>query len=186
MSVILASASPRRKRLLKRLEKRFAVRVAHVDERIHAGEDFAKAAMRLALLKARAAVDGKSVVIGADTIAYLGKKNFRKTDDEKKARRILAFLRGKTHFVVTGVAVLFPNGKRAGYFARAAVKMKKFSEKELASYLRSGEWRGRAGCYDISGKGRKLVRSVRGERETVIGLPLKRLKKVLKLALLTS
>lgn len=180
--IVLASASPRRRRLLGKIVRKFSVRIAKIEERIHAGEDFEKAAMRLALLKARAAVDGKSIVIGADTIACLGKKNFRKTDDEKKARRILAFLLGKTHFVITGVCVLFPNGRRVEYSVKAAVKMKKFSEKELASYLHSGEWKGRAGCYDISGKGRKLVQSVRGERETVIGLPLKRLRKVLSTA----
>lgn len=182
MELVLASASPRRERLLKRIVKKFSVRIAKIDEKIGAGEAFQKAAERLAALKASAVADGKSVVVGADTIAYLGKRNFRKTDDEKKAKRVLLFLRGKTHYVITGVAVLYPSGKCVKYSVKAAVKMKKFSDAQLASYLRSGEWKGRASSYDISGKGHALVQSVRGEKETVVGLPLKRLKLILSTA----
>ena len=179
MKLVLASASPRRERLLKRVAREFSVKVAKIDERIRRGESFPCACVRLAEMKARDVADGKSVVVGADTIAYLGRKNFRKTDDEGKARGILLELRGKTHYVITGVAVLFPNGKCAKYSVKAAVRMKKFSEKELSSYLKSGEWKGRAGSYDISGNGKRLVQSVKGEKETVIGLPLKRLRKII-------
>lgn len=198
MKIVLASASPRRKRLLRRILpsrarqetggeafricKRFSVRVARIDERIHAGESFAHACVRLAEMKAREVEDGKCIVIGADTVAYLGKKNFRKTKNKAAARRVLSFLGGKTHYVITGVCVLFPDGKCVRYAVKTAVRMKKFSDRQLASYLRSGEWKGRAGCYDVSGKGRKLVASVRGEEETVVGLPLKKLKGVLSSA----
>ena len=182
MEIVLASASQRRERLLKRIVKKFSVRVAKIDESIHAGESFSRACVRLAEMKARHVADGKSVVIGADTIAYLVRKNFRKTNDGKKARGVLLFLRGKTHYVITGVAVLFPSGKIVKYSVKARVKMKEFTDDKLESYLKYGEWRGRAGCYDVSGKGRRLVASVRGEKETVVGLPLKRLKLILSTA----
>ena len=179
MKLVLASASPRRERLLKRIVGKFSVRVAHIDERIRAGEGFAHACVRLACAKARKVADGKSVVIGADTVAYRGGRNFRKTDDEKTARRVLLLLRGKTHYVITGVAVLYPSGKIVKYSVKAAVRMKKFDEKTLAFYLRSGEWMGRGGSYDISGKGKLLVAAVKGEKETVVGLPLSKLRRIL-------
>jgi len=182
MKLVLASASPRRKRLLGKIVKRFGVSAANIGERMGKGEPFSSACMRLAKKKA-AAVSSKNpgaIVIGADTIAYRGKKNFRKTESEATAKKVLSFLRGKTHYVITGVAVIFPSGKCVKYGVRASVKMKKFGDKQMASYLKSGEWKGRAGCYDISGKGAALVEKVRGEKETVVGLPLRRLRMFLK------
>lgn len=181
MGIALASGSPRRKRLLGKIVRKFSVAQTNASEKIRAGESFPSAAVRLALLKAKkaAAKRKNAIVIGADTIAFRGKKIYRKTENAGAARRILLELSGKTHFVVTGVAVLFPNGKRTKYSVKAAVKMKDYGKKGLESYLKSGEWKGRAGCYDFSGRGRKLVASVKGEKETVVGLPLKRLRKLL-------
>lgn len=194
MEVVLASSSPRRKRLLKRLVGKFSASAADVAEKIGKGESFASAAKRLAEKKARAVAKtmadsgvargrGKkgagAIVIGADTIAYSGKTIFRKTDDAKVAKRILLSISGRTHYVVTGVCVVLPDGASVKYAVKAAVRMKRLEGKLLEWYLKSGEWRGRAGCYDISGKGRKLVAGVKGEKETVVGLPLKRLKAIL-------
>ncbi|MEM2138396.1 MAG: Maf family protein [Candidatus Anstonellaceae archaeon] len=181
MGFVLASASPRRKRLLKKIVRKFSVKIPEVDERIRSKESFLHAAARLAELKAKkiAEQSEKDIVIGADTIAYHGKRYFRKTNDVKAARRVLRFLSGKTHDVVTGVAVVFPDGKCANYCERAKVRMKRLGDEEIAGYLKSGEWKGRAGCYDVSGKGRKLVAELKGERETVVGLPLEKLKKIL-------
>ncbi len=182
MKIILASASPRRKRLLKRVVRNFRVVPAHISERLLPKEGFCNAAKRLAEKKAKkiAKKEGGAIVIGADTIAYRGKGIYRKTGDKKIARKILWELQGKTHFVVTGVALLYPDGKCLKYCVRAAVKMKKFSKKELASYLQGEEWKGRAGCYDYSGKGKRLILKVKGEKETVVGLPIKRLRKILR------
>ena len=182
MKIVLASASPRRKRLLRRVVRRFRVIPAHVSERLLPKEGFCNAAKRLAEKKARKVakkVKG-AVVIGADTVAYRGNKNYRKTTNRKTARKILLELQGKTHFVVTGVAVFFPDGKCEKWAVKASVKMKKFSKKQMESYLRSGEWKARAGCYDYSGKGKKLVLKVKGEKKTVVGLPIKRLGRILR------
>jgi len=182
MEIVLASGSPRRKRLLGKIVPRFSVVPPSVDERLKKGEPFPKACLRLAEEKARAVAEKRPgcTVIGADTIAYRGKKIFRKTEDKQIARKILLELSGKIHTVVTGVAVIFPTGNATAYAARASVRMKKLDGKLLENYLKSGEWRGRAGCYDISGKGRLLVEKVNGERETVVGLPLARLRLILK------
>ncbi|MCX8195395.1 MAG: Maf family protein [Candidatus Micrarchaeota archaeon] len=182
MGIVLASASPRRKRLLSRIVRQFKVENAKICERIHRGEPFPAAAIRLAQMKAEkvAKKHRGAVVIGADTIAYLGRRIFAKTKSRQVARRALSFLSGKTHFVATGVCVLFPSGRAVKYCEKAAVKMKRLDKRAIGNYLKTGEWRGRAGSYDISGKGKGLVESVRGERETVVGLPLKRLKKILR------
>jgi septum formation protein len=146
------------------------------------GESFSHACARLAEAKARAVARRHpgAVVIGADTIAYRGEKIFRKTESARAARSILLELSGKAHHVVTGVAVIAPGGKCVNYSVRAKVRMKKLTPKMLDWYMGSGEWRGRAGSYDVSGKGRKLVEKISGEKETVVGLPLKRLRLILK------
>lgn len=182
MRIVLASSSPRRKRLLSRVVRDFSVREADVSERIRPGERLDSAAVRLAAKKAWAvaAREKGAMVVGADTIAYRGKEIFRKTGNESAARRALSSLSGKTHFVVTGVAVIFPDGKAAKYSVKASVRMKNLDGSLLEWYLKTGEWRGRAGCYDVSGRGRRLVESVRGEKETVVGFPLRRLRRILK------
>ena len=179
MKIVLASSSPRRKRLLRKLVRKFSVKASEVNERIGRNEGFARAAVRLAEAKARAAWKGGELAIGADTIAYRGRKMFRKTESLEAARRILRQLEGSTHEVVTGVALVFPDGRCAKFAAKARVKMREWKEGELEGYLRGGEWKGRAGCYDVSGRGTVLVEKVAGEKETVIGLPLVRLRRAL-------
>ena len=182
MHLILASGSPRRKRLLRKIVRAFAVQPANINERLARGESFSRACMRIAEAKARSVARKRpsAVVIGADTIAYRGKKIYRKTDSERTAHAILLELSGKTHYVITGVAIVRPGGKCVKYAVRAEVLMKKLTPKLLEWYMDSGEWKGRAGSYDVSGKGKRLVARVTGEKETVVGLPMKKLKLLLK------
>ncbi|MFA5930344.1 MAG: Maf family nucleotide pyrophosphatase [Candidatus Micrarchaeia archaeon] len=182
MTLILASGSPRRKRLLGKIARKFLVMPANVSERLKKGEGFAAACMRLAAAKARNVSRRRpdAIAIGADTIAYMGGKIYRKTEDAGVARRILLELSGKAHYVVTGVAVVFPGGKCVKYSVCAKVQMKRLTPKLLEWYMESGEWGGRAGCYDVSGKGKRLVGKITGEKETVIGLPLKKLRALLR------
>ncbi|MFA6328467.1 MAG: Maf family protein [Candidatus Micrarchaeia archaeon] len=182
MDIILASGSPRRERLLRKIAHTFSVLPAKTRERLLPGEPFPRACARLAREKARAVAKKRpgAVVIGADTIAYLGKMNCRKTSSRRAARAILLALSGKTHRVVTGVAVIFPGKKAQAYSVRAEVRMKRLTPKMLDWYMETGEWKGRAGSYDVSGKGARLVERINGEKETVVGLPLKRLALILK------
>ena len=182
MRFILASGSPRRKRLLRKIVHAFTVCPADVNEHLKSGEGFARACVRLAEAKARkvARENKDAIVIGSDTIAYREKRIYRKTESARLARRILLELSGKTHYVSTGVAVIFPSGKCVKYSVRAAVKMRKLTPALLEGHMKSGEWMGRAGSYDVSGKGRKLVEKITGEKETVVGLPLKKLRLILR------
>jgi len=182
MQPILASGSPRRKALLQKIARSFSVQPAGISEWLKRGEGFSRACARLAEAKARnvSRRNKGAVVIGADTIAYRGGKIYRKTDSARTARAILLELSGKTHHVITGVAVVFPDGRCVKYFVKAAVKMKKLEGKLLDWYMESGEWKGRAGSYDASGKGALLIEKIIGEKEAVVGLPLKRLKLILK------
>lgn len=185
MEIVLASASGRRRKLLSRLVRRFQVAPADVDERIGKREGFRAACVRLAVAKARKAAERHrgALVIGADTIAYLGKRNCRKTSDRRVAGGILCGLSGKTHSVVTGVAVLYPGGRMAKYSVFSRVKIKKLDGEAIARYLKTSDWKGRAGSYDASGKHAKLVvAGIKGEKENVAGLPLRRLRKILKKA----
>lgn len=181
MGIVLASGSERRRKLLGRIAPKFEVKAADVSERLFASESFSSAAMRLAKAKARKVAEKRkdATVIGADTIAYMGKRVYRKTENETAARKILLELSGRAHAVATGVAVLFPDGRCVGYSVKASVKMKELDAKTIDGYLKTGEWKGRAGCYDYSGRGRRLVAGVRGEKETVVGLPLRKLRKLL-------
>ena len=181
MKIILASASPRRERLLARLARNFSVAPAHINESVRHGESFLRACVRLAEAKARNVSCKRqgAIVIGADTIAYQGKRIYRKTGSRRAARAILQELSGIAHYVITGVAVVYPDGKCVKYAVRAKVSMKKLAPNALECYLKGGEWKGRAGSYDVSGKGKGLVEKITGEKETVIGLPLKRLRLIL-------
>ena len=182
MQIILASASPRRERLLARAVRKFSVVPAHIDERIRRGETFSRACVRLARGKARAVARSRkgAVVVGVDTVAYLGRMNCRKTDSETAARKILLLLSGKMHVVATGVCVIFPDGREIAYCEKARVKMKRLTPVLLDWYMKTGEWKGRAGSYDVSGKGARLVEKIAGEKETVVGLPLERLRLILR------
>lgn len=182
MKVILASSSPSRKKLLSQIIKNFEIKPANIKEKIMHNENFVSACKRLAYDKARSIhyKNPQSIVIGADTIAYRGKKMYEKTDNEKTAIKNLMELSGKTHTVATGVAVLFPNGKKIIYHAKAKLKMKKMKESQIKKYIKSGKWKGKAGSYDISDESREFFSEIRGEKSAVIGLPLRRLKKILK------
>jgi len=180
--IILASASPRRKRLLGKIVRTFEICPARTSERLKKGEGFSRACVRLAEAKAHSVSRKRprALVIGADTIAYRGKKIYRKTDSARTARAILLELSGKTHTVATGVAVVFPDGRCVKYAVKANVRMKRLDEAMLGWYLKSNEWQGRAGCYDVSGKGERLVARVKGEKETVVGLPIRKLALILR------
>jgi septum formation protein len=114
-------------------------------------------------------------VIGCDTVVALAGAIYGKPGDEAQARRTLSALSGTTHEVVSGLVVLSdgdgaPQERRA--LARTEVTFVQFDGARLEWYLATGEWRGRAGGYAIQGAGAALVRSVGGDYENVVGLPL--------------
>jgi septum formation protein len=182
-SLVLASSSPQRRAILKRLGVPFTVRPSTATELGAAGGagrrgDPGALAQENALRKARAAATAgaKEVVLGCDTLVALDDAIYGKPGDESAARETLRALSGAKHEVVSGLAVLLPGEEseiveRTG-IARTAVAFRELSEELLDWYLATGEWRGRAGGYAIQGAGAALVRSVEGDYENVVGLPL--------------
>ena len=171
--VILASGSPQRKEILERLEIDFEVRVSGVEEVIHG--DPAEVVLANALLKARSVAETApgSVVIGCDTDVVLEDHIIGKPEDEKRAREYLAQLSGRSHRVLSGLAVIGPERDqvRTGV-AESSVRFRELGKTEIDRYLASGEWQGRAGGYAIQGRGSALVAGVEGDIANVIGLPV--------------
>jgi septum formation protein len=169
--LILASRSPQRRAILRRLGVSFKAVRPDVEELV-AG-DATEVARENALRKALAvhAARPDDVVLGADTVVTLGSKLFGKPRDRAHARRMLEALGGRTHTVVGAVAVLVGGERRVGA-AHTRVSFRTLDERLLDWYLATAEWRERAGAYAIQGAGAALVTEVRGDYENVVGLPL--------------
>jgi septum formation protein len=172
LPLVLASGSPQRRALLERLGVPFTVRVSDAEELEH-GEDPAAVAVENALRKARAVrrAGVEEAVLGCDTIVVLDGTIYGKPPDTETARRTLAALAGRTHEVISGVAVLLGEEQRTAV-ARTRVTFRAIDAELLESYVATEEWRGRSGGYAIQGAGAKLALAIDGEVENVVGLPL--------------
>ena len=171
----LASASPRRSTLLHQLGLDFDVAPANIDESILAGEAPEIYVERLALAKARAAwaaLEARDVpVLAADTAVILAGRILGKPTDEADAADMLAGLSGRSHDVLTAVAVLDAE-REAVVLNRTSVRFRSIQPHEIAAYWRSGEPAGKAGGYAIQGLGAIFVEEIRGSYSGVVGLPL--------------
>jgi septum formation protein len=155
----------------------FTIRASDAEE-LQAGDSPSEVAIENALRKARAVQRPgvQEAVLGCDTIVVLDGVIYGKPPDAPAARQTLAALGGRTHEVLSGLAVLLP-GERSEAVQRTAVAVTKvtfrdFDEDLLDWYVGTGEWRGRSGGYAIQGAGAKLALAVEGEEENVVGLPL--------------
>ena len=178
--LILASASPRRREILTRLGVEFEAVVPAVEE-LTSGEAHA-VVLENAHRKARAGLalvgnPADATVIGVDTDVAIDRRLLGKASDEAQARERLETLSGRTHEVLSGVAVL---GTALGSDApveRAAVattrvRFRELTERELGLYLASREWEDRAGAYAIQGLGSILIEAIEGDFSNVVGLPV--------------
>jgi septum formation protein len=175
--LILASSSPRRLALLRQvgvIPER--IEVPEVDETPVARELPRAHVLRLAEAKAadvaaRPAAAG-AYVLAADTVVACGRRILGKADDAASAERCLRLLSGRRHRVYTAIAVAAPGGRRAVRMVMTMVRFKRLTEPEIASYLASGEWRGKAGGYAIQGRAEAFVTAINGSWSNVVGLPL--------------
>ncbi len=172
--LILASASPRRREILARAEISFEVIPANLDEARQPGEAPAELVERLAREKARfvASRHGQRFVLGADTIVNLGDRVLGKPRDEAHALELLSSLSGRTHRVLTGVALVTPAGGVLSRWVSSEVTFRDADRDELERYVAAGESLDKAGAYALQGEGHSLVEKVRGSETNVIGLPL--------------
>jgi len=171
--LILASASPRRRDLLGQLGLRFEVSAADIDETPHPGEAAPDYVLRLAREKARTVATRApgAWVLAADTTVVLGSELLGKPRDAAEAEQMLGRLSGKTHEVMTGVALAGPSDVHSTV-VRSRVTFRALSAGEIAWYAGTGEPLDKAGSYAIQGKGGFLVASAEGSPTNIIGLPL--------------
>lgn len=182
LSLILASASPRRRELIARLGVApAAIEPAEIDETPHKGElprDYAK---RMAREKALA-VTADGHVLAGDTVVAAGRRILPKAEDESTARQCLELLSGRRHRVLSAIALKSPDGTLRERLSETTVVFKRLSAEEIASYLGSGEWDGKAGGYAIQGVAEGLIQRIDGSHSGVVGLPLYETRALLKAA----
>lgn len=179
--LILASQSPRRKELLKKIVLDFEVLPSSIEEKIRPSLTVEENVCLLAREKTIDISEKREgvFIIGADTLVVLDGVIFGKPNDIEDARRILRFLSGKTHEVVTGVSVMAPNGKCEDDVARSMVTFKSLTEEEIVSYINTGEPMDKAGAYAIQGEGSRFVISHEGSWSNIVGLPMETLQDLL-------
>lgn len=171
-TLVLASGSPRRRDLLQGLGIAFERLSADIDETPHSGELASPYVARLALEKAQAVAKQRpdALILAADTTVVLDQKVLGKPADAQEACQMLASLSGRSHEVLTAIA-LWPFRKEA-LVVSSKVHIRNLSTSEIEWYVGTGEPLDKAGSYALQGKGSFLVQSVEGSPTNVIGLPL--------------
>ena len=172
--LVLASSSPRRIELLAQVGIRpDHIEPADIDETPLKGETPPRLAQRLASSKAQivAARHPDAVVIAADTVVSVGRRFLEKAADEAEATRFLTLLSGRNHRVHTGVAVI-RDGRLSVRINETRVSFKPLSAGEIAAYVATGDWRGKAGGYGIQGPAGAFVQRIVGSHPSVMGLPI--------------
>jgi septum formation protein len=172
---VLASGSPRRRELLAQAGYRFEVQVSSVAEARRTDEDAIRFATRLAREKAEDVFAGclpGAVVLGADTVVVCDGEVMGKPADTAEAARMLLRLSGRTHQVVTGVAVVWGKGSAEVAAELTQVTMRTISAQEVSEYVAGGEPMDKAGAYAIQGYAGRWIPRINGCYFNVVGLPL--------------
>jgi len=179
--LILASNSPRRKELLQYLDIPFEIRSENTEEIVDYSIPSEELVMDLAFQKAAAVFrkNQESIVMGFDTLVYVDDVLLGKPKTKEDAYGMLRQLSGKTHFVLTGCAVISKEMSKS-FYEKTRVSFHEMTEQEILDYVETGEPMDKAGAYGIQGKGAKFVKHVNGDYFTVMGMPLSRLYHELK------
>jgi septum formation protein len=170
--LLLASTSPQRRAILEQLRIPFDVVAPRYEEHDPPEANAVELVRDHARGKARsvAADAGERPVLGVDTAVVLGGRIFGKPADAGEAERMLEELSGRTHAVVSGLCLLTQHWEELRH-ASTRVSFRSLTPRDLAAYVASGEWEGRAGAYAIQGVGAGLVREIHGDYLNVVGLP---------------
>jgi len=176
----LASTSPRRREILRMLGIDFEVIAVDIDESPKTGETPADLVLRLAKNKAEAA-PAPGLVLGADTVVVLDERVLCKPGDADAAVEMLLALSGRTHTVLTGVALRTPHGTRTALSA-TNVQFREIERDEALAYWQSGEPSDKAGAYAIQGLGAAFVAAIHGSYSGVVELPVFETVELLKAA----
>lgn len=184
MKIILASASPRRQELIKRLFDDYSVIPADIDETIpdDIGPEFAPIFLAAQKAEAVAKEHPNDLIIAADTIVFADGKILGKPKDRNEAKQMLRFLSGKTHKVITGCCI-FRGNTSASFSEESYVTFFELSEKEICDYVQKGLADGKAGAYGIQDNGALFVEKIEGDFYNIVGLPIARLNREIQLLL---
>ena len=173
--LVLASASPRRLTLLRQVGiEPDAILPADLDEAPQPRELPADYVRRMARDKAAAVTPdhANAFVLAADTVVALGRRILPKAEDDATARDCLRRLSGRRHRVLGAVVVVAPNGRRGERLVTTTVTFKRLTAAEIAAYVASAEWQGKAGGYAIQGRAAAFIPRINGSYPNVVGLPL--------------
>ncbi len=182
MQIVLASASPRRRELMQRIAPHFRIHPVDVDESSVRDADPVRFAIAAAVLKAKKAGESipSAVIIGADTVVALGPHILGKPENRESARGMLASLSGRRHRVITGVALYRHEESRVltGY-ELTRVTFRELSPEMIEAYLDAEDYLDKAGAYAVQDIGDEFVSRLEGDYDNVVGLPVKRVKRLL-------
>ena len=182
--LVLASASPRRAELLRKLGVDFVQRPTELPEEIRPDERPEQFVLRMATEKARAggvAAPARCLVLGCDTVVVSGSRILGKPRDRSEARGMLLSLAGRSHLVLSGLALLLlPENQWAQGVSETRVTFHSLPAAAVESYLDTGEYRDKAGAYALQGGAALFVDRIEGSATNVIGLPLDLLPRLLQ------
>jgi len=183
--IVLASSSPRRKRMFEEMEIPFEIVPADIDESMLPGETPTEFALRVAgekglSVSTRLAREGRTPwIVAADTIVVLGDDVLTKPDDEKDAVRMLGLLSGREHTVITGWVVGRHQGPWVAERTATRVFFHALTDEQIRGYAATGDGMDKAGAYAIQGLGAFLVEKIDGDYFNVVGLPISRVVRAL-------
>ena len=169
--VVLASASPRRAEMLKDLNIPFKIFVPRVSEELNKHASTRKMAVELAIKKCKKYRGLDSLVVGMDTIVTVNKMKLGKPQNQEDAKGMLKLLNGRTHEVITGVALKW-KGRLITGVAATRVQFRRMTTHEIEWYVQTGEPFDKAGAYAIQGFGRIFIERIEGCYYNVVGFPL--------------
>lgn len=181
MKIILASASPRRRELMKLITEDFTAAAVDADETLPDGIKACDAAEYLARVKAAKAHEmfPNDLVIGCDTTVVCNDKVLGKPADKEQAREFMKMLSCNIHAVFTGCCIMYKD-KSCWFKVGTDVFFNKLADEEIEAYISTDEPYDKAGGYGIQGRGALLVNRIDGDFYNVVGLPVSRLNEVLK------
>ena len=184
MRIYLASDSRRRYVLMQRLGLDFDVLSPKIDETLNL-EDVKELVLVLARAKAEDVIKRNDltsgIVIGADTVGTISNEILGKPKSQEDAVDLLKKMSGRSHYVYTGIYVIdLDKNREREHLERTKVTFFDLSDEDINNYIQTGEYRDKAGSYGIQGKGGLLVRSIEGDYYNVVGLPIARLRRMLR------
>lgn len=180
MSIILASASPRRRELMKLITDNFTAVAVDADETIPENIDILKASEYLAKIKAKSAVEKfpKNIIIGCDTTVICDNRILGKPKDKNECCEFMKMLSGRTHQVATGCCIMNKN-VMSSFTVITDVIFRQLSDAEIETYISTDEPYDKAGGYGIQDKGSLLIEKINGDYFNVVGLPVSKLNQEL-------